>query len=113
MGDRDSGISRHRHRRGYPRHYLVADTCLRQGLGFLTPSPQHKRVAALESHHGFPFPGFIDQQPVYLALGFGVLARSLTHVYFFHTRRRLLKQVLVEQVIVDHYLGFIETLDSF
>jgi len=102
-----SGIGRHRDGRSHPGHNFEGNPGSDQFLGFLTASPEDKRITTLEAHHHM-VPSLFHQQPVDVALAHGVIAAFLAHIDPFGLGRSKGEELLVGQIIIDDHFGPLE-----
>src|SRR5262249_24772957 len=90
-------------------HDFPFDSGLNQRLGLLAAAAKDERVAALQTHDDRMFIGLRDEQAVDLRLRpqlLGTLEPALADVDQFGAGGRMFENLRVDQVVVDHAVGF-------
>src|SRR5437867_4983660 len=93
MSDGNSRIRWYSNRTRNTGYDFKRNSSLRQRLRFLTPTAKNERVAAFQPADVFPFPCFLNHQPVDVFLSEVFIAGLFPDVDYFRIRPGLLEEV--------------------
>lgn len=97
---------------GNTRHHLEGDACCLESQRLLTAPAKDKGVASLEPGHPQALFGQFHQSLRNLLLGSGMTAQPLAHVDAPGLGRSSLKQLVSNEIIVDHCIALAQQFQS-
>ena len=100
MRHRNARERRHSYSGGHAGHNLERYIILHKRLGLLATTPQHKRIAPLESDHRLALHRFVDQDAIYLSLLDCMIPGGLADIYQLGIAACVGQQPVIHQTVI-------------
>ncbi len=112
MGQRNTGVGCRPGGSGDARHHLERDPRLGGSLQLFCAAAKNKRIAALQSHDGFPRLRRLHQQLIGFMLRHRVLAGAFANANKFGIATHQLENRLSHQMIVENHVRLLDRLQT-
>ena len=112
MSQRDPGAAACGQGRGYTGNHTKRNAGCRQCLCLVRSVGKHAGVSPLESHHDLAGPCQLDHLLVDLRLGPDATMPMATQANLLGSRRRMIENLWIDQVVVEHNIRMAKAIHS-